>query len=315
MRMFGLHPSLCSALPLALLVACGSDAGTQSTPSDSGGELSDAVGDAAVDSGEDVALDTAGDAPEDSSEDTPTDTALDAPADAAADATVDGSPDDVPGDAPVDVPGDAAEDATSDTAADTVSDAATDTPVDAGGDASDDTAADVAPDVPDSLRCEPDTASTSFGVSLTIDLERCEFTLAELRAGVTLEYEIEIRPSLTEVYSRPLDAGHCMRPGDSGLNTLERVFGGDESWCVCDEGLCMGSEPEFARLPSGNYTESITWDGRNWFGPSDFGNPPGDPFPPGDYRFSVQAAGQYMSAEGRTLEWDITAAVPIRVVE
>lgn len=213
---------------------------------------------------------------------------------------------DVAGDAALDVP----------SLADAAADA--DATLDATLDTEPDGASDAEPDiVPDSsgFECRPGSASTDFGVALRIDLERCEFSLAELSLGVVLDYTVQIESSEAEVWSEPLDAGQCGRPDESGLVVQERVEGNDQSWCVCDEGRCMGPEPEFIRLPPGTYDGAIDWDGRNWFGPSDFGNPPGEPFPPGDYLFVVRAAGQYRLADGSTPSWDISATAPIRVTE
>lgn len=163
--------------------------------------------------------------------------------------------------------------------------------------------------------CTPGSAATDFGLSIAIDLERCVFSQAELRGGVELPYEVLIRASDAQVWSRPLDAGGCATPGDSGIAIQERVQGGDESWCICDEGLCMAPEPTFSLLTPGTYADSIEWDGRNWFGPSDFGNPPGEAFPPGEYLFVVRGAGTIRRADGSTSEWDISATAPIVVVE
>lgn len=199
-----------------------------------------------------------------------------------------------------------------------VADAALDSTPDAEPDVTLDAAPDAEPDVDadaTGFECRPGFATTDFGVALSIDLARCEFSLAELSSGVSLDYTVLIESSDVEVWSEPLDAGQCARPDESGLALQERVQGNGQSWCVCDEGRCMGSEPEFRPLDPGTYAGAIEWDGRNWFGPSDFGNPPGDPFPPGDYLFVVRAAGQYRLSDGSTPSWDISATAPIRVTE
>lgn len=162
--------------------------------------------------------------------------------------------------------------------------------------------------------CEVGIAETGFGVRLVVELERCAFTAAELEGGVPLTYRVEV-DSDTPVWSRPLDAGGCDQPDASGLRVLERVTGGDQNWCICDSGLCMAPEPQFSVLDPGVFPAEIVWDGRNWSGPSDTGNPPGPPFPPGEYRFAVRAAGQYEDPSGVLLEWDITATAPVRVLE
>ena len=52
-------------------------------------------------------------------------------------------------------------------------------------------------------------------------------------------------------------------------------------------------------LVAGTYPDSLPWDGVNWFGPSDFNNPKGPPFPPGTYAVKIRAIGQ---REGQPFE-------------
>ncbi len=146
------------------------------------------------------------------------------------------------------------------------------------------------PDADPEFECRPSGASTSFGIGLAIDLERCGFSPAELAATVEFSYTDRIEASDTPVWSSSLDAGGCDRAGASGLKTQERVQGGGESWCICDEGLCFEEPAEFALLERGVFHDSVEWDGRNWFGPSDSGNPSGDPFPR-EHLLVVRAAG------------------------
>lgn len=240
----------------------------------------------------------------------PGDASTDSDADAPnSDAAVDAPAEDIPSDAPVtDVLTDAPHDAPDDVIP-------TDTPLEPDGSGEPDAPVEVGePDVSPEFQCIARSATTSFGIELAIDLDRCVFSLSELADGVTLPYTVRIETGETPVWSRSLDAGGCDRAGESGLAILERVQGGDQSWCVCDEGLCFESPAEFAILEPGTFQDSIEWDGRNWFGPSDFGNPVGDPFPPGEYSFAVRAAGQYVDDE-RALEWDITVTAPILVNE
>ena len=52
----------------------------------------------------------------------------------------------------------------------------------------------------------------------------------------------------------------------------------------------------------------FTWDGNNWYGPSDTGNKPGPAFPPGAYTFSVSVSGD---VEGGTAPFTAVAKLPI----
>ena len=73
-------------------------------------------------------------------------------------------------------------------------------------------------------------------------------------------------------------------------------------------------------MPKGTYPRTFTWDGVNWRGPSDTGNPKGPPFPPGDYTLTIAAtpgtlletddAGADAGKERATLE----ATYPIRLL-
>ena len=50
-------------------------------------------------------------------------------------------------------------------------------------------------------------------------------------------------------------------------------------------------------LRAGRYEGSFEWTGRNWYGPSDTGNPMGAPFPPGTYTLEIRAEGLYRLEE------------------
>lgn len=163
--------------------------------------------------------------------------------------------------------------------------------------------------------CRAGTASTNFGVTLRIELEQCAFTSQELAAGVTLGYTVVLEDHGTYVWSKPLDAGRCDQPGASGLRVQERIQGDGQQWCVCDTGLCMDPVRVDQLLVDGTYQDTIQWDGRNWQGPSDTGNTPGDRFPPGDYLFVVRAAGFFGDAPGVNALWDITATAPVYVLD
>lgn len=172
------------------------------------------------------------------------------------------------------------------------------------------------------IRCEPSPdacevgeASTIFGVRIRIALEDCSFSRAELEQGVDLAYLVEVDADESLVLSRPLDSGGCDGADDSGLRTFARIEGGGQSWCICDSGRCPFPGEDFKTLNSGTWTEVVRWDGRNWFGPSDFGNPPGPSFPPGEYTFSIRAAGDFVGADGRSGPWDITVTAPIFVTD
>jgi hypothetical protein len=150
--------------------------------------------------------------------------------------------------------------------------------------------------------------STLPGVRVEFPPQPCTFTLAEAAAGIDVEYAVVVDAALDEVTARPNDAGGCGTPGDSGLILLERLEGGGQLYCLCDTGLCPGTEVT-SDLAAGSYPVTFHWEGRNWMGPSDTDMPMGDPFPPGSYTLTVRANGSYMGTD-----YEVQAAFPVNVV-
>jgi hypothetical protein len=64
-------------------------------------------------------------------------------------------------------------------------------------------------------------------------------------------------------------------------------------------------------IPAGTYACAFTWDGRNWYGPSDTERPRGAPFPPGDYVLTITTAPGYLS--GSTSSAQASATLTIRI--
>jgi hypothetical protein len=170
---------------------------------------------------------------------------------------------------------------------------------------------DLLADVPgkdiDPSICEFSSDGTLKGVSIDLSGNDCVFTLDELAAGISLHYRILVEQELHDVASRPLDAGQCDEVGPSGLRTFEKIHGGDQTYCICDSGLC-GAIPEAIDLVPGDYSDSFAWDGRNWNGPSDHGVPMGEPFPPGQYVLVVRAEGTH-----GTLQSDFAVTATMKV--
>jgi hypothetical protein len=137
--------------------------------------------------------------------------------------------------------------------------------------------------------------------------------LEEAAAGIDFGYRVVIDGEVTGVNPMPASAGGCDVPGASGLTVLERVFGDEQSWCICDTGLCGGDDPSLVTLASGEFAETFRWNGVNWTGPSDFGNPEGDPFPPGTYTVSVTAIGQQGAGE-EAVSFEVLGTLEITLV-
>jgi hypothetical protein len=159
----------------------------------------------------------------------------------------------------------------------------------------------------------PAAASSLPGVSFDLSGNPPAITLAQAARGVAFVYRTRIERDLPGVISMPLDAGRCDGPEPGGLAVLEMIDGGGHSYCLCDTGRC-GRGDEARDLAPGVHEGRFEWDGRNWFGPSDFNNPKGEPFPPGTYRFQVRAAGTYRDAGGSEIPWEAEGSVGFHLV-
>ncbi len=163
---------------------------------------------------------------------------------------------------------------------------------------------------PTATACEASTASNLDGVSIEVTAATCTYTQAEAAAGISVPYEVIVASSVLGVSPWAQDAGGCGSPGPSGLTIFERLQGGDELYCMCDVGLCAPNAQMTTDLVPGSHAHAFEWDGVNWTGPSDFGNPQGAPFPPGSYTLDISAKGDVDGAE-----FEIKVAWPIHITE
>jgi len=154
------------------------------------------------------------------------------------------------------------------------------------------------------LDCELTSSSTLPGVRIEISEGPCALSVAEARAGVRVAYRVVVEEDVSSVTSRQLAS--CQQPGPAGLLLRARIHGGDQLYCLCDLGKCF-PEDHTTDLLAGDWTETFTWCGHNWFGPSDFDNPVGAPFPPGTYGFELHGTGTYVDGDGEAREFEITA--------
>jgi len=138
--------------------------------------------------------------------------------------------------------------------------------------------------------CIVGLTSTLPGAALTFDGAPCSYSQAEIAAGIAIPYHEEIDMPIGGLHPAQGDAGGCQLPDEAGLIVSYQISGGGQQYCVCDVGLCA-AQSFVTSAAVGNYYHQIAWDGRNWYGPSDTGNPEGAPFPVGTYTVTLTATG------------------------
>jgi hypothetical protein len=138
--------------------------------------------------------------------------------------------------------------------------------------------------------CAETATSTLTGASFHfVPPLRCSYTLAEAAAGISIAYELAIAQDISDV--APQAEATCVQPGASGLYILERVSGNGQNYCLCDNGFCASPPSNPTTLRTGTYAATFQWDGMNWYGQSDTGNPQGPAFPAGSYLLELSAQG------------------------
>lgn len=152
---------------------------------------------------------------------------------------------------------------------------------------------------------------------IVIPDQRCSFSQSEALAGVDIQYQVISAEAVDNVYPEPLDQGGCGTPDDSGLIVFEELAsttGGPEQYCQCDVGLCAPGDPVAVALPAGTFVKTFHWEGRSFSGPSDTGDSPGEPFPPGLYILRLTAAGQ-QELNGSKQTYGVNAGMTLRITE
>lgn len=131
------------------------------------------------------------------------------------------------------------------------------------------------------------------------------YTLAQAAKGIKIEYKIVVEQDLNDVIPLPQGPSFAEPPGPSGLHPRERVSGDGQVYCLMDFGLAPPPKECVKTLQKGTYSHSFEWDGRNWGGPSDTGNPKGKPFPAGTYDMIVILHGFLVTENGK-VPYEIT---------
>jgi hypothetical protein len=159
-------------------------------------------------------------------------------------------------------------------------------------------------------------ASDLPGVSLEVVSTDCTFTLAEAAAGIVIDYRLEIEQTLEGVATAEYGSANCVfEVPEEGLLISEILEGDGQYYCVCDVGLCPPFELVPRTLAAGSFPLAFSWDGRNWTGPSDYGQPKGDPFPAGVYTLELRGIGEYDEPGSGTRAFEVMTTVDITLVE
>ena len=167
----------------------------------------------------------------------------------------------------------------------------------------------------DRAKCVGEATSTLPGVSIAFKPGPCSWTLDEAMNGESAYFTLTVADDLPGVSPEPSGWGWCDKPGPSGLFTSFVLFGGGQSYCICDSGLCEPptSGPPPVTLKAGTYDGFLNWQPINWSGPSDYNAPKGAPFPPGDYALVVSAIG-HRDVDGVPTPFKVSATWNVTIV-
>jgi hypothetical protein len=155
-------------------------------------------------------------------------------------------------------------------------------------------------------RCDLSASSNLPGVSIQFPEASCSFSLTQAAAGLQIAYQVVVARPLNGVHPTPTDDGRCQTPGASELIVGFDLSDDNQRYCLCDVGLCQ-AQPFTTALAAGTYAATIAWDGRNWSGPSDTGNPEGAAFPVGTFQLTLSASGTWADPDAGNPEPDAGA--------
>lgn len=170
---------------------------------------------------------------------------------------------------------------------------------------------DITPDI--ASTCQPSYTGSIPGATLDLSKTPCAFSISAAKGVFNLNYALQI--ATAEQLSIGGNLAGCLPQEASihgGIATFEVIDGPPtQKWCICDVGLCAPVTPPFTASIPGDYLVPFTWDGNNWYGPSDTGNKPGPAFTPGNYVFTVSVSGDHKKADGSTVAFSASAKLPI----
>ncbi len=170
----------------------------------------------------------------------------------------------------------------------------------------------VSPPEAAALPCDASVTTSLPGISVRVKNARCDFTLAEAAAGISVAYEVIVAQDLPTLYTQ-----HVTGERQTKLDLFSTLEGQGQKYCLCDTGPGVRATSELV-IPAGTYPGTFAWDGKNFGGPSDTGKTKGPAFPVGAYVLRLHGDGsQTKPAEGAQLTEDyaIDITIPIKLVD
>lgn len=155
------------------------------------------------------------------------------------------------------------------------------------------------------LALVPGQAKLDDAIKIEFPKDGYSFTLAEAAKGIKLPYKIIIERDLADIAPMAFPPSFHEPAGPSGLHPREIISGNNQFYGLIDFGLGFPPKEVVKSLKKGTYTHAFEWDGRNWRGPSDTGQPKGKPFPVGTYEVTVTIRGNVI-IDQKKMPYEIT---------
>ena len=163
------------------------------------------------------------------------------------------------------------------------------------------------------VACVATVTTTLPGITARVKNTRCDFTLAQAAAGITIDYEIVVAANLPALYIQSITGQTA-----TALSLFSSLKGNGQRYCLCDTGPGPSTIKQLD-VPAGAYAGAFAWDGTNWGGPSDTGEKKGPAFPAGVYTLSLHGKGAHAKpvapATNLETDYEIDVTIPITLVD
>lgn len=166
--------------------------------------------------------------------------------------------------------------------------------------------------LPDGPCAVEDVTGDVPGVTISIRSDACVYA-----RGTAAAFHYEVTASATTPAITIPDSGggcgdcegHTTDPASFVRWSIGGTSAGGESqdYCICDVGCCAPTQTATIQLDALESAATIDWQGREWSGPSDTGNPMGELFLPGRYDVVVTFEGYAAGS--------VQARLPIEIVD